>query len=502
MNSVTPSSFDEFAALLEPGKVVAVSRTVPADLLTPVAAYIRLSKDSQYSFLLESVEGGEHLARYSFLGADPFAVVRTRGNVTTVTSVGGDEKLEGATAIDYLREHFAGHKLQKASSHAPMAGGSVGYLSYSAARWFDPAMQALMDDGQDEAVFMLFRTVLAFDHARQQLHIRAVVFTSEVFEGGALNAAKAKTLYEDAIARTTAVVAALRDAVELRATEKHVSAEAAFGSNFRAPDFEAAVVEAQELIAAGECYQVVLSQRFARETKAEPIAIYRALRMTNPSPYMYLLRCGAESLIGASPEMLVRCSGQGLEYRPIAGTRPRGADDEADEKLQAELLADEKECAEHVMLVDLGRNDLGRVAEYGSVHPRRLMKIEKYSHVQHIVTELTARLRATHDRFDALGACFPAGTVTGAPKIRAMQAIADLERTPRGVYSGSVLYADYAGNLDSCIAIRTIELRNGIAKVQAGAGVVADSVPSSEQQETQNKACALQQAVALAEAGF
>jgi anthranilate synthase component 1 len=498
MNTVTPSSFEEFAALAKQGSVIAVSRTIPADLLTPVAAYIRLAKDSGYSFLLESVEGGEHLARYSFLGADPFLVVSTCGDVTTVKGTAGEQTLAGVTAVDYLREHFRGHSLQRAATHAPMAGGAVGYLGYGAARWFDSAMQTLTEPSQNDAVFMLFRTVLAFDHARQQLHIRAVVFADEA--NGSQQ--ELRRFYEGAIASTEAVVAALGDAVELREAGGRSERWGEFGSNFRAPDFEAAVVEAQELIAAGECYQVVLSQRFSRETIAEPIAIYRALRMTNPSPYMYLLRCGDESLVGASPEMLVRCTDRDLEYRPIAGTRPRGVDDEADEKLQTELLADEKECAEHVMLVDLGRNDLGRVAEYGSVHPRRLMKIEKYSHVQHIVTELAAKLRPELDRFDALGACFPAGTVTGAPKIRAMQAIADLERTPRGVYSGSVLYADYAGNLDSCIAIRTIELRNGVAKVQAGAGVVADSVPSSEQQETKNKACALQQAVALAEAGF
>ena len=502
MNSVTPSNFAEFAALAREGSVIAVSRTVPADLLTPVAAYIRLAKDSQYSFLLESVEGGEHLARYSFLGADPFLVVRSRGGTTTVEGAAGKQTLPGVTVIDYLRQHFRGHALAKATSHAPMAGGAVGYLGYASAQWFDPAMYALTDPSQDDAVFMLFRTVLAFDHARQQLHIRAVVFVNEA-EG---RERELRALYRDAIARTESVVATLRDAVELRATAKRVSAESEFGSNFssnfRAADFEAAVTDAQELIAAGECCQVVLSQRFSRETMAEPVAIYRALRMTNPSPYMYLLRCGEESLIGASPEMLVRCTGRELEYRPIAGTRPRGSDDASDEKLEADLLADEKECAEHMMLVDLGRNDLGRVAEYGSVHPRRLMKIEKYSHVQHIVTELSARLRAGLDRFDALGACFPAGTVTGAPKIRAMRAIADLERTPRGVYSGSVLYADYAENLDSCIAIRTIELRNGVAKIQAGAGIVADSVPASELAETRNKARALQQAVALAETGF
>jgi len=244
------------------------------------------------------------------------------------------------------------------------------------------------------------------------------------------------------------------------------------------------------------------TQQMQCPVTVEAVSLYRALRRTNPSPYMYLLQFGKDALIGASPEMLVRCTGTRLEYRPIAGTRPRGRSDAEDQLLAEDMLADEKERAEHVMLVDLGRNDLGRVAEYGSVHVDRLMKVEKYSHVQHLVTELSARLRPELDRFDALAACFPAGTVTGAPKIRAMQAIAELEHGSRNVYAGSVLYTDYAGNLDSCIAIRTIELSDGVASVQAGAGIVADSVPESEYEETVNKARALHQAIAVAEAGI
>jgi len=495
MKTITPGNAEQFAELARKGNLVAVVRTIPADLFTPVSAYLQISKSSKHSFLLESVEGGEHLARYSFLGADPFEVVRGRGDQTTVESSAGLMKIKGVPAIEYLRRHFRERKLAQESGLAPLAGGAVGYLAYGAARTFEPAVKCV-DDAKDEAMFMMFRTVLAFDHARQQVQIHAMVFLDGDESREALG-----ELYDEAVERTDEIVRTLHEPMELAIPPKRETVDSAFCSNFERNDFEQIVVEGKELIAAGECYQVVLSQRFSRKTNADAVSIYRALRMTNPSPYMFLLRDGETALIGASPEMLVRCAGRKLEYRPIAGTRPRGADERQDEALAEELLADEKERAEHVMLVDLGRNDLGRVSEYGSVKPARLMKIEKYSHVQHIVTELTATLRPEYDRFDALAACFPAGTVTGAPKIRAMQAIAELERGPRGVYSGSVLYADYAGNLDSCIAIRTIELRNGVASVQAGAGIVADSSPAAEYDETVNKSRALQQAVALAEAG-
>jgi anthranilate synthase component 1 len=275
-----------------------------------------------------------------------------------------------------------------------------------------------------------------------------------------------------------------------------------FESNWAQRDFEAAVCRVKEHIAAGDCYQAVLSQRMSREVKAEPISIYRALRATNPSPYMYFLRMDEETIIGASPEMLVRCRGQRLDYRPIAGTRKRGATEMEDWMLGEEMRADEKEVAEHTMLVDLGRNDLGRVAEYGSVKVEDLMGIERYSHVQHLVSSLRARLRDGLDRFDALASCFPAGTVTGAPKVRAMEIIQQLEPEPRGVYAGAVLYMDYADNLDSCIAIRTIVMRDGRALVQAGAGIVADSVPEREYEETLNKARALMRAIELAEKGL
>jgi anthranilate synthase component 1 len=496
------SEFADFRSLAAKGGLVAVTETVSADLLTPLSAYLRIANGAGRSFLLESVEGGEHLARYSFLGANPAMVVRSRQGVTTVEDAHGT-RVEPGTAVDVLRREFADRKLSAPENIAPMAGGCVGYLGYAASRWFDPAMQAITGEG-DDACFLIFRTVLAFDHARQQIQIRTL---AEV-ESGADEAALQQS-YEAATAVNREVVRKLSAAVELPLNPVAVAGagEAAFESNFERCEFERAVAAGKELIFAGECFQIVLSQRFRRKTTANAVALYRALRATNPSPYMFLLNFGKSeedggerALIGASPEMLVRCRDRELTYRPIAGTRTRGINSEEDARLAAELLADEKERAEHMMLVDLGRNDLGRVARYGTVKVSKLMTVEKYSHVQHLVTELHAELRPELDRFDALGACFPAGTVTGAPKIRAMQGIAELERGARDAYSGAVLYADYANNLDSCITIRTMELAGDELSVQAGAGIVADSVPATEWEETINKSRALRRAVALAEA--
>lgn len=495
------SEFAEFCKLAASGGLVAVAETVSADLLTPLSAYLRIAQGAERSFLLESVEGGEHLARYSFLGAEPAMVVRSRNGVTTVQDANG-ERQEPGTAVDVLRREFAHRKLAAAENIAPMAGGCVGYLGYAASSWFDPAMQAVTGAG-DDACFLIFRTVLAFDHARQQIQIRTL---AEVEPGASEAVLREK--FDTASAQNREIVCKLSAAMSLPLKTMAVkgAGEADFESNFARAEFENAVSEGKELIFAGECFQIVLSQRFRRKTNANAVALYRALRATNPSPYMFLLNFGPcpqtggeQALIGASPEMLVRCRDRELTYRPIAGTRTRGANAEEDALLAEELLADEKERAEHMMLVDLGRNDLGRVATYGTVKVKKLLTVEKYSHVQHLVTELQAELRPELDRFDALGACFPAGTVTGAPKIRAMQGIADLERGARQAYSGAVLYADYANNLDSCITIRTMELAGDELSVQAGAGIVADSVPSLEWEETINKSRALRRAVALAE---
>ena len=514
MICLTPSTFEEFEREAARGNVVPVVRTVLADLQTPVSAFLRVAGGASHAFLLESVEGGERIARYSFIGAGPELVVRGRGTTTYVERRGETEELQGVRATDYLREYFGARRLARRAGLAPMAGGAVGYLSYDAARWFEPVLdgELKVSEGRDEAVFMLFRTVLAFDRVRQQIEITSVVLTDEA--AGSL--ARLKELYDEAVAETVRVEASLSENVavpkasdeggavgnEERVGSVGVEETARFESNWTRRDFEAAVSRIKEHIAAGDCYQAVLSQRFSKATDVDPLQVYRALRATNPSPYMYFLRAGDESVVGASPEMLVRCRGQRLDYRPIAGTRKRGATETEDWLLGEEMRSDEKEVAEHVMLVDLGRNDLGRVSDYGSVEVGELMSVERYSHVQHLVTSLRARLRDDRDRFDALAACFPAGTVSGAPKVRAMQIIGELEPDARGVYAGAVLYADYADNLDSCIAIRTVLLRDSRAHVQAGAGIVADSVPEREYEETVNKARAVLNAIEMAERGL
>jgi anthranilate synthase component 1 len=332
------------------------------------------------------------------------------------------------------------------------------------------------------------------------MEITSVVFTDDA-QGDRV---QLRQLYERAVLETARIEADLgKDSMPPCATRQRAgNTTLEFQSNWPRKNFEAAVDAVKEYILAGDCYQAVIAQQFARPTTADPISIYRALRATNPSPYMYFLRLGPETIIGASPEMLVRCHDHWLDYRPIAGTRKRGANEADDAKLGEEMRRDEKEVAEHTMLVDLGRNDLGRVSNYGSVKVEELMTVERYSQVQHLVTSLRSRLRDDLDRFDALAACFPAGTVTGAPKIRAMEIIRKLEPAHRGVYAGAILYVDYADNLDSCIAIRTIDLRDGIATVQAGAGIVADSIPEREYEECVNKARALFHAIELAERGL
>ena len=502
MLDLQPASFEEFLSEAKRGNVVPVVRSVLADLQTPVGAFLRVAEGAPYAFLLESIEGGERVARYSFLGANPEMIVRGRGNDTIVERNGERGTLQGVRATDFAREHFRDRELARRSGLAPLSGGAVGYLAYEAARWFEPALSKNDDSntGADDSVWMFYRTVLAFDRVRQRIEITAIVLTEEA----AGSHERLRELYEQAVEETERIEKLLLKSSGLRAQRQKKSAGkgAAIESNWTRPDFEDAVRRVQEHIAAGDCYQAVLSQRFTKKVAAEPIAIYRALRSTNPSPYMYFFRLGDESLIGASPEMLVRCRGQRLDYRPIAGTRKRGATETEDWLLGEEMRADEKEVAEHMMLVDLGRNDLGRVADYGSVEVEDLMTIERYSHVQHLVTSLRARLRDNLDRFDALASCFPAGTVTGAPKVRAMEIIRELEPDARGVYAGAILYMDYAQNLDSCIAIRTILMRDGRAFAQAGAGIVSDSVPEREYEETINKARALLRAIEMAEKGL
>ncbi len=501
MLELQPPSFEAFEREAGQGNVVPVVRSVLADLHTPVGAFMRIAGESQYSFLLESVEGGERIARYSFLGAEPEMIVRGKGMQTIVERDGKTETYP-AFATEWVRDYFRGRSLARRPGLVPFAGGAVGYLGYDAAQWFEPALRDDRTQPLDvptDAVWMFYRTVIAFDRVKQRLEIVSIVFTEEA--GGSHE--RLRTLYDEAVARTQELEKKIFETASAPVPSRgEGTGNISLQSNWTRRAFEDAVRQVKDHIAAGDCYQVVLSQRFSAQFTGEPLQIYRALRAINPSPYMFFLRLGDETVVGASPEMLVRCHGQRLDYRPIAGTRKRGATESEDLLLSEDLRSDEKEIAEHMMLVDLGRNDLGRVSDYGSVKVDDLMRVERYSHVQHLETSLRSRLRDGLDRFDALASCFPAGTVTGAPKIRAMEIIRGLEPDARGIYAGSVLYMDYADNLDSCIAIRTIVLRNGQALVQAGAGIVADSIPEHEFAETVNKARAMFRAIEMAQHGL
>jgi anthranilate synthase component 1 len=502
MLDLQPPSFEVFEREARQGNVVPVVRSVLADLHTPVGAFMRIAGDSPYAFLLESVEGGERIARYSFLGAEPEMIVRGKGMQTIVERDGKTESFM-KVATEWVRDYFRGRSLARRPGLVPFAGGAVGYLGYDAAQWFEPALrddhtQSL--DPPTDAVWMFYRNVIVFDRVKQRLEFVSIVFTEEA--GGSHE--RLRALYDQAVARTKELEERIFEtSPPLPAPSQNENVEnISLQSNWTRRAFEEGVRQVKEHIAAGDCYQVVLSQRFSAQFAGDPLQIYRALRAINPSPYMFFLRLGDETVVGASPEMLVRCHGQRLDYRPIAGTRKRGATETEDWMLGEDLRTDEKEIAEHMMLVDLGRNDLGRVSDYGSVKVDDLMRVERYSHVQHLETSLRSRLRDGLDRFDALASCFPAGTVTGAPKIRAMEIIRGLEPDRRGIYAGSVLYMDYADNLDSCIAIRTIVLRDGQAMVQAGAGIVADSIPEHEYAETVNKARAMFRAIEMADRGL
>jgi anthranilate synthase component 1 len=488
---LTPKNFQEFTEMAKQGNVIPVAKKIPADLLTPVAAYLRLQNNNPYTFLLESIEGGEQVARYSFLGVKPHLILRVKGR--TVESIIDDqiERLPG-TLLDALRQYLGQLIPVKVPGLPPFTGGGVGYLNYDMVRWFERVPNKNPDELKiDDALMMFFSSILAFDQAKQQLIIIVNVFTQGTTED-------LETRYQTALAEIDEIEQLLQKPINLPTHPKQTQA-LRVRSNFTKDQFESAVESAKEYIKAGDIFQVVLSQRFEANISGPPFQIYRALRMINPSPYMFYLGMGEISLVGASPEMLVRCKDRKLEYRPIAGTRARGQDEVEDALLGEELRADEKEVAEHIMLVDLGRNDLGRVSEIGSVEVLDLMSIERYSHVMHMVSKLRSDLRVGNDCFDALMACFPTGTVSGAPKVRALEIIEELEPSRRGPYAGSVMYLDYSGNLDSCIAIRTILVKDKKAYIQSGAGIVADSNPEKEYIETVNKARALLKAVEIAE---
>jgi anthranilate synthase component 1 len=484
------TSFEEFTALAAQGTFVPVWKEIGADLLTPVSAFLKIAEHSDYAFLLESVEGGEHVARYSFLAKDPFLIVRAREGKTMIERAGvttvADEPL-----IDALKRVMSELRAPSVPNLPRFTGGAVGYLGYDAAAWFEPVT---IQPGpiEDDAGFMVFDTVLAFDHVRHRI---LIIANARITAEDDL-----ASLYQFASAKIHFIEREL--ARGLSQESPPTRAALTFESNLTRDRFEQMVRTAQEHIAAGDIYQVVLSQRFHADVQADPFTVYRALRHVNPSPYMFFIRMGALSVIGSSPEMLVRVEAGRAQTHPIAGTRPRGRTEAEDERLVEELKHNEKESAEHVMLVDLGRNDLGRVCEFGSVRVPKFMAVERYSHVMHLVSVVEGRLAPDRDALDSLVACFPAGTVSGAPKVRAMQIISDLEPAPRGIYAGAVGYVDFAGNLDFCIAIRTIVMRGTRAMVQAGAGIVADSQPTSEYQETCDKAQALIEALELAQSGL
>jgi anthranilate synthase component 1 len=489
---IKQTTFEEFTELSKRGTFVPVCREIMADLLTPVSAFLKIAEHSDYAFLLESVEGGEHVGRYSFLGKDPFLVLRGRAGHTTIEEA-GVESARNEPFIDVLRGMMAEFQAPIVPDLPRFTGGAVGYLDYDTAEWFEPAVKldsALPD--REQAGFMVFDTVLAFDHVKHRI---LAIANARVRAGEDLRA-----LYEFAAAKIDFLERELER--NLSRPERRPAASFGVTANQTRETFESSVRRIQEDIAAGEIYQAVISQRFDATTTATPFDVYRALRHINPSPYMYFIRMGRDAIVGASPEMLVRVEGSHVETHPIAGTRRRGANEEEDQRLADELRRNEKERAEHVMLVDLGRNDIGRVAEVGSVRVPQYMTLERYSHVMHLVSRVEGKLAKDRDRLDALVATFPAGTLTGAPKIRAMQIVGGLEPTRRGLYGGAVGYLDFAGNLDFCIAIRTITMRGTSANVQAGAGIVADSDPAAEYEETRDKARALIQALEMADKGI
>jgi len=469
---------EEVKRLKAQGNLVPVYREIKADMDTPVSAYLKIAR-GDYSFLLESVEGGERLARYSFLGTEPSSIITTGGE-------------QAADPLRLIEDEFGKYRPVAVEGLPRFHGGAVGYLSYEVARHFEKLPSPDNDPmGMPESVMMLADTLLIFDHLTHTIKVVSHVH----LDGDVESAYKKATDKIDEIARR------LESTVATEITKPSAKPKPHMKSNLTRAEYESMVERAKEHIYEGDIIQVVPSQRLSRHTDASPFAIYRALRSLNPSPYMYFLHLGNFYIVGTSPELLVRVEDGTVSNHPIAGTRPRGRDAGEEKALEVELKNDEKERAEHLMLVDLARNDVGRISQPGTVEVTQFMDIERYSHVMHLVSHVQGKLREGFTQFDAMRACFPAGTVSGAPKIRAMEIIAELEKDKRGTYAGAVGYFDFSGNMDTAIAIRTIIIKDGVAYVQAGGGVVADSVPEKEYQESLNKAQALLTAIEKAEAG-
>jgi anthranilate synthase component I len=503
---IQPSS-KEFLALARNHTLVPVYRTLTADLETPVSAFLRAAWPEQECFLLESVENGEQVGRYTFIGLNPYKRIVARGQQIQITEGKRTTQIEG-DIFNVLRDALGGHKPARIPGLPPFTAGAVGFFAYDAVRQIERLPEHAKDElGVPDACLLFFDEVFAFDHVRKEIWI---VVTADV------TLSPPDEAYKSAVRRLGKLEKRLSQPLpKLPRSKASRPVKVSRRTSKRA--FLAAVEHTKEYIAAGDIFQAVLSQRLDVEAGMDSFQVYRSLRTVNPSPYMYFLRFTPDGtlggtamhssskkgkaapvpleLAGSSPELLVRVHDGKVEYRPIAGTRPRGATEAEDQRFEDEMMHDEKERAEHVMLVDLGRNDVGRVSKFGSVKVDRLMFVERYSHVMHIVSAIEGRLRPELTAVDALRACFPAGTLSGAPKVRAMEIIEELEPSRRGTYGGAVLYADFSGNLDSCIAIRSLLAKGGKGYVQAGAGIVADSVPELEHQESLNKAQAVIRAI-------
>ena len=490
-------SLEEFKQKAKKGNLIPVHREILADMETPVSAFLRID-DGRHSFLLESMEGGEKWARYSFLGSRPSVVVRSYGRRVEIIRNGKTEERSFTNdPLETINNTLSEYSPVPDPLLPRFFGGAVGFMGYDVVRFFEdlPNREKSSLDIPD-IFFMITDTLVIFDNITHRI---------KVVSNAHVNGTSVIAAYKEATEKIDALVKKLKQGKRStfnvqrsrKKTKKH-----RLTSNFTKARYEQAVLKAKEYIKAGDIFQVVPSQRFETKINIEPYEIYRALRLINPSPYMYFLRCGDVTVVGASPEVMVRLEGGRIDLRPIAGTRRRGMTEEEDKALAEELLADPKERAEHIMLVDLGRNDVGRVSDPGSVNVSELMVIERYSHVMHIVSNVRGKISAGHDSYDVIRACFPAGTVSGAPKIRAMEIIEELEPTRRGPYAGAVGYFGFSGNMDTCITIRTLVIKDGIAYIQAGGGVVADSDPAAEYQETVNKAKAMMRAVEMAEKGL
>jgi len=487
--------FDQFKKFAEQGNLIPVYREILADIDTPVSALMKLRQKS-HVFLLESVEGGEKWGRYTFLGSDPRVIFKVKGDHVLISENGKSRshRHEGSP-LRYLKDLLNTYRPVPVDGLPRFYGGAVGFLGYDMVRYFEKlSARASNDLKTDDSVFLITDTLIVFDNIRHTIKVVSCAAT----EG----AQDLKDVYDETIDKIDRLIAILRTPVETRERYRKVDSDAPLGSNMSAEDFKAIVQRAKEYIVAGDVIQVVLSQRFHTENGIDPLDLYRALRYVNPSPYLFFLKLEDMFLIGSSPEVMVRLEEGVAELRPIAGTRRRGRNEQEDRQLAHELLEDPKERAEHVMLVDLGRNDLGRIARTGSVQVNQLMVVERYSHVMHLVTNIQAQLAEGKDCFDVLAAAFPAGTLSGAPKVRAMEIIDELEPTRRGTYGGAVGYFSYTGNMDLCITIRTMLVKDGKIFIQVGAGIVADSDPEKEYQETVSKGEGMMQAICLAASGF